>query len=281
MSRLQKYLIEKTFAIDKDVEWLYDQSGLDELFTAIKNRDAESILRFQSKSKEKSNFGGDWTFFETDSSKLKNRNSKQAHKVNPVKIRIGNFWDGSFYDPTTSIIQISIHQGAMKLISDVGGNIDMIKNIVTYQFKKFTNEFSPAAFKGTISHELTHWIDDSLNNRHITNIVNIAKEKGSRGVLTGKHNDVNHTEFEINSQVHAIKSIKKELGKREFDKLNWVSLFQQKSSLMANFRNFRNEEEYNVHMKEFIKRLHREKLLPKSLQRIPSWSEMNKILRSV
>jgi len=278
MSRLLNYLTEKTFALDKDVDFLYKNSKVDELFNYVKNKDFNGIFNF---IKTKQPFNGGVTFFKTDSSQLKNRNSKQAHKINPVKIRIGSYPTGSYYDIKNKIIQISIHSGALDLVLKNKGDVDNLKGFLGKQFDRFLSEFSIPAFKGTIIHELTHWIDDSLHNNHMENKFAMAAERGEFGSIKGKHNDVNHTEFEVNSQIHAMKVIRRELGKREFDKLNWETFFKTKASFVSNFNNFRNEEEFNTFIKSFVSRLHREKLLPKGMQNIPTWGKMKYILANV
>jgi len=277
MSRLKKYLTEKTFAIDKDVELLYDKSGIEDLFKAINRGDEDYVYSFLNSRYDKSS--GETIFFKSTSAILKNRNSKQAHKVNPVDIRIGSFFYGSYYDINKKVIQVSIHSSALDMIMKNRLDFGAMKFQLGVMFDRFKSEFSPASFKGTIAHELTHWIDDSLHNEFITKRVNKAKEKGEQ--IKGNLADVNHSNFEVNSQIHAMKSIRKGMKKKEFDKINWETFFKLKSSFVSNFKNFRTEDDYDKFVKAFVSRLHREKILPKGMQRILTWKEMKYLLSNI
>jgi hypothetical protein len=90
-----------------------------------------------------------------------------------------------------------------------------------------------------------------------------------------------HSPLEINAQIHAIKNIQRELGKKAFNKLTWRDLFIYKNSLIGNFSNFKNELEYDVMMKNFLLRLNREGILGKELRKVPGYPEMREIVRSV
>ena len=80
--------------------------------------------------------------------------------------------------------------------------------------------------------------------------------------------------MEFNAQVHSLKAMRKQIGKQAFDRMSWIEMFTRKSSLASNFRGYRDEAEYEVAMKRFVKRLHREGLLGKKLKKIPSWKSM-------
>lgn len=268
----KEYLIEKTYTLDRDVEYLWKKSKLDVFIDAIQNEDMDKINRFINTTKD--TYSGH-IFLETDSSKLTNRNAKAAHKKNPIKIRVGLFKDGSYYQPKSKFLQISINYKAFMLFDQKRYSFTDVEDYIGTQITRFKNEFTEANVKGSIYHELTHWLDDTRYDQMLYKRVD-SKEK-----LRGKHAHVNHTEFEVNAQIHKIKQLKKSMGKNEFDNLQWEDLFVRVPSVISNFKNFRNEKEYNVFAKRFIKRMEREKVRPKNLKTIPSYREMKQILSRI
>lgn len=271
MKTFKTFLLEKTYSLDRDVHFLFKKAKIDELLKYIKEDDLDSIFDFLNSFK---NTEDGQTLFETDTGVLTNRNSKTADKLNHCDIRIGIFKGGSYYHPKGKTIQVSINQQAFKLLLTHKTKEKLTDILGDKVYIRFKNEFTEANIKGSIYHELTHWLDDSINNNMLTNRI-------PKGHLRGKHADVNHTEFEINSQIHKIKQLKQSISLSEFDKLTWGKFFQKLPSLMSNFKNFRNDKEYDSMIKNFVSRLNREKLLPKGLRSIPSRQEMLEILRTI
>jgi hypothetical protein len=132
--------------------------------------------------------------------------------------------------------------------------------------KQFFNEVSPASIKGTIYHELSHWISDSIYNRNISKRLEIAQQSGKLDILT-KYGSNLFTDYELDAQVHAIKQLKRDY-KKDWDKLTWSDIIEKKGSFDVIFKrlktlNTRDQEEY---FKRMIKRLNREGLLGKKLR---------------
>ncbi len=264
---IEQALEEATFNMDKDVDFIYKKAGFDKIVKAMESGNAETMKKAFRGLKE-------WY---GSSSELKSRVAKKAHKINPVTIKTGMLWDGSLYDPRNKIIAISLNQGAYTILDTSGYDAEtVIRRVAGNKGKMLMKEFWASNIKGTIYHELTHWADDSLHNRHIKNTIDRAREGGQTS-LKGKFSDVNHTPFELDAQIHAIKAIRKSLGKRAFDKMDWDDLFKEKSSLQSNFRNFKDKRDYMSMMKRFIKRLNREGLLGKGLKKIPSYNKISQI----
>lgn len=112
-----------------------------------------------------------------------------------------------------------------------------------------------------------HWMDDVLHD-------GILQKKIDKKNLKGKHNSVNHAFFEVNSQIHKIKQLKRDLGEK-YEELTWTDLLKKLPSLISNFTNFRNEKEYNEFMKKIINRLVREDLMTDNLRKYPKKWEMD------
>jgi hypothetical protein len=278
MLKFKEFLIEKTFNVNKDTDWIMQTSGMKHFLRLIESENVQDIQEFVQQNVD---YKGEVNLLATDSSFLKSRDSKKAHKKKPINIRVGMYQDGSFYNPVDKQLQISLNYHAFTTFSNLDFSKDKARNdgMLNAQATRFLHEFDYKSVAATVQHELTHYLDDALHNDMIQKVVNRAKE-GKVG-LKGSKADVNHTEFEINSQIHAMKQLKRDMGKKKYDALNFKTLFQNKASIMSNFKNFRNEDEYTKMVKAFVSRLHREKLLPKGLQRIPDWRQMQNLLGSV
>lgn len=271
MKSFKEILNEKTYSLDRDVHYLYKKAKLDKFIEAIQKEDSKTTYDMLNKNIVEM---GVIVFYNGDSSELTNRDAKTAHKKNPINIRLGVFAQGSYYNPKDSFLQVSVNSQALQLLQTKNSSFKEVEDMIHQQVKRFRNEFTEANIKGSIYHELTHWIDDSIHNRHISRKIDREDLKGGRA-------DVNHTEFEVNSQIHKIKQLKKSSRRNEFDDFSWEDLMVKLPSLMSNFKNFRSEDEYYSFTKEFLKRMDREKVRPKNLKKILSWRDMKKLLSKI
>jgi hypothetical protein len=94
---------------------------------------------------------------------------------------------------------------------DRGKAIDYIPD---HQKVFFRNEITETNIKGSIYHELSHWLNDTLHNKAVSKNMPITQDKIDK-LWSG---DVNFSDFEIDAQVHAIKQVKRNY-KKDFDKL--------------------------------------------------------------
>jgi hypothetical protein len=275
LDRLER-LDEATFNVDKDVEFLYKKANLDRFHKlVIGNNSAEDVATVLGKIEIPS------TFWRGNSGDMVSRDSKKAHKVNPVDIRIGAYMDGSYYNPVGKVIQVSLHSGVIGHLQRNMYRVDLVASILGSSFSWFQKELNAENVKGTIAHELAHWLDDSLHGMHITHKSKSDKEAGI-SIGANKFSTVDQTPMEFEAQIHAIKTIRKQIGKRAFDKLTWGDLFHLKGSLMSNFSKAwdidLSSTAYEDAMKRFVKRLAREGLLGNGLKNYPSSSEFSKLL---
>jgi hypothetical protein len=277
MSKFEQYIIEKTYDLNDDVDYIYNKSNMNKFIKALQEIDEDYIYDILRKTN--SSDGYEFAIF--PSTELKNNSSIEASEIKPVSIRVGIFDNGSFYRPNNNTLQISLNMPAFTFLRNQKFNKSSIEKFLNVQTPRFFNEFTSHSIKATIYHELVHWIDDVTHNSFISKKISKANEYNNIKGIIGKFNSVNHTNFEINSQIHAIKQVKRELSEKEFDNLTWEKLFQKKASLMANFKNFKNKNDYEIFIQNFIKRLHREDLLPSAMKKIPSWDDMNQILNTI
>ena len=141
---------------------------------------------------------------ETDTSILKNEKCIKAHEINPCKLLVNK--SSNHYDPVNSIISIGISLNAANyIISNFMGDI---QKAIAYQDEdqrsSLSREFTEERIKGSIHHELAHWLDDTFNNQHIKKRIdkNLAGEVLPYNTVT-----VNAHYMEIQGQIHNIKQL--------------------------------------------------------------------------
>lgn len=136
---------------------------------------------------------------------LKSEDCVKANKTNSCIIKINTGSNG--YQPSSRIITIGVNSNAINFIkNDAKGSIKLAVNMLTdvNQQNSLSREFNEEKIKGSIHHELAHWIDDTLNNQHINKRLNKAMEVGTKD-LGGI--PVNATKMEIQGQIHNIKQL--------------------------------------------------------------------------
>ena len=227
--RFKRYLTEKTFNISKDVKYVYEK-GFKPLVDSLKDINQLSMKLFKTdKNKDffiKVRENKNVPFNRIMGNELPSKEAQAASKLNPVEIYTGAFDSGNFYrskevrgildDSKLSLIQLSINKQA--LVIALRKEIYMLP---VDQVKSFLQEFVPARIKATIAHELSHWLNDTMHNFHITNLLKTAHELNNIEVLKLHKKDVNMTHFEIDAQIHGIKQLKMA------NKKKWDSRFSQ------------------------------------------------------
>jgi hypothetical protein len=202
----------------------------------------------------------------------------EAHNLNPCRIHVNSMvhQTNNFYKPDDSLIGLSIHQEAFSLALDHKGNIFLAaKEIPETARKSFFNEFTEHKIKGTIHHELAHWLDDTLHSKHISNYLNkifdLPDDKAREAKLL-----VNMKNFEIEGQIHNIKQAY-DYYKRKFketgdEKWNWDNLtiddlignivsLNNVNKIHKALDDVRNTNYRKKWRKDLLKRMHRENLL--------------------
>jgi len=197
----------------------------------------------------------------TDTSVLKDDASIKANELNPCKILINN--GGNHYAPLQHIISVSINDGARDFILDNFNGI--ITNAVDYlsdlnQKKSLEQEFTEHKIKGSIHHELAHWIDDTMNNNHIQKVIKKAQEYRSNSLYDIP---VNATKMEIQGQIHNIKQLYNKY-KDTWDTLSWNNLIELSPSL-SNINKILTGNINTKWVRDLKIRMHREGLLGKNM----------------
>lgn len=187
------------------------------------------------------------------SSNLSSPACRAAHQINPVEIFSGVVNGGNRYEPKNKKILVGIPGGAyLGLLS-----YDFIPK---YQIKKFHSEFTELRIKSTIVHELVHWVDDSINNLHMTKFIEKEPGKFYEYLKKGKI-DVNLGPVEINAVVNQINIIKGMFSQEQWDNLSWDKMIRLHPHLIGMDDSF--GRSWRILVK---KRMARENILGKNMR---------------
>lgn len=256
-------LTEKVYEINQDVDYIYDLyfSSLVSAINSNKTYDELKPLFDDSKG------------LVISSRSLESSLCKQAHDVNPIIIK--SDW-GNYYDPDSQKISLSLNESAFEMIQD-HGTLSLAKAIIKNNSgseiaEKFVLEFSEARIKGSIHHELAHWIDDSLykNKNGVGRIKNVFKygnkSKRAHDRITQGYSDVGLTDYEIQAQVHSVIQLKRKY-QEQWDNMTFDEMVNLSPSL-HHLRSIykKRKEDLLLWKKMLLKRLHRENLLGKKMK---------------
>jgi hypothetical protein len=146
-------------------------------------------------------------FFNTvtiDTSILVSDIAKIGHKYNPCSIVI-NEPRGNFYSPNEKLIGLGygeLYRSFLRyhLPSNYNHLADESGNYSTFKL-----EFTEERIKGSIHHELAHWIDDTNNNFHIKKLLS----KNDSGEKKYNYNERYTSNVELQAVIHNIHQLKK------------------------------------------------------------------------
>ena len=241
-------LTEKLMNVEDDVDMIYNIYFKGLLETLLKTR----YLRINNIKT-----------INTDTSILKNELCVKAHSLNPCEIIINQFPYGNgvcnYYNTNYHRIGMSFGGSALAYLDSNDGSLDgCLRDIPNSQKEKFLSEFTEYRVKGSIHHELAHWLDDSLNNKHITKT--LTKYKNTPVAELGdefKYIDSHY--LEIQAQIHNIKQMYN-THKAEWDELTFEDMLKLSPALTPVFKNFP-EHVRIAWLKNIKKRMNREGLL--------------------
>ncbi len=239
-------ITEKLANVDDDVDLLYDlyfKKGIDKI-SKSKIIDPQTYKFFKKRNI-------------SDTSILKTEDCKLAHELNPCKI-LTNV-DSNSYNPIDKEIRISIHDQALDYAMEYDGNLDLARNtLLPYRNKRsaFLQEFTEEKIKGSIHHELAHWLDDTFNKEHL-------KYKITKKPEILKNFDINASKHEIHAQMHNIKQIYNKY-KEIWDGLTFYDLLTMNPSLNTTYHRL-SKDIKTQWLKDLKKRMHRENLLGKRM----------------
>lgn len=216
-----------------------------------------------------------FNYFKLNTSDLVDPICKKAHELNPCVIYINPFKNKSLrksstnhYNPVLKEICITIHTQAFELASVDYPEMEIGKIGLMIKSKTFEKEFTEEKLKGTINHELAHWIDDSLNNNHIDKTLKSLNKK--RALDSASSNpkglrDINLHTIEIQGIIHNVLQAKIKYEK-EWDEMTFSDLVSIIPSL-DNLTNILTKSgDYNEWSRKLKTRMAREGLLGKKMK---------------
>jgi hypothetical protein len=232
-------LTEKLMEIDDDVDYIYDtyfRADLDRVWA--NNKIAQNSFPKRT----------------TDTSILKSPLCVKAHEINPAEIHIN--YGSNYYrsDQSKELISISVNSN---LIDSALGFSTLDDFIRTYDTAKY--DLSEEKIKGSIHHELVHWLDDSLHNRHLSKSISKYYEKNKDKNKV----DVYLKTFEIQALIHNIKQMRRKY-EDQWDELTFEELVKITPTLYHLYKNFTPEQKV-VFTRKIKTRMSREGLLGKKM----------------
>ena len=197
---------------------------------------------------------------ETNTSILKNAICVKAHQLNPCKIYIQG--PGNHYDALNKIISMAISPNAIKHLINWSNYSNGINKLDDEFVPLFKSDVSEYRVKGSIHHELVHWIDDTLNNQHIEKFV--TKHLGKSIQQTPELKHINTNYFERQAQIHNIKQLHNQY-KGEWDQMTFDDMVKKLPSITSFLRGTPREVKAQW-AQDIKKRMNREGLLGKNMR---------------
>lgn len=250
-------LLEKTFDIMADVDLIYDRF-FKSLISEFNNKkiDENWLLKYKK--------------LKMSSLELKTKDARKANKINPITI-VTDLFDknNNYYNTHELKINISVNMKVLDAYVKSNYNEKLLSIILGVGSEKlFKHEITKHRLKSSIYHELSHWISDSLYNRHIKTLVDLAKKYKNPELLKLKQKDINLTYFEIDAQIHAIRNLKN-MFKDEWDTFTLDKVFLYYNSLWNIAKEVYQkygEDILIIWQKNLITRMARENLLGKNMR---------------
>jgi len=187
------------------------------------------------------------------SSRLRSTAAKLATEINPVKIEIFSRHPGNLYDPRGKVINLGPTNNAVSGLAN-------IRYVARGSIAALKAEWTELRIKATIRHELTHWLDDSLNNLHMSDIAKTNIQRFGEYLKAGQR-DVALGHIEVEAVVSTIAEIKRQLGKNKYEELTWDDLMALHPAIGV-----LNRELGAPWRRKIASRLARERLLGKNMR---------------
>ena len=247
-------LQEALFDINIDVSFIYDRYF---------KKDIEYIEKTGRVRKEMFSRGA------TNTGELLSDASKSAHKKNPCTILINNSeykGHSNYYNPFTSKISITLNENARKYMFDYINYKNVEEEEVELVAEKyfdgdiknsFIQEFTEQKIKGSIHHELIHWLDDTFHNYRVKGELEKSKIIGREKYFKTKN--INTTSMEIQAQMGNVQQLKNK-NNDIWDLISFVDMIKMSSALKVVYKRL-DFDERKYWIKKLKQRMHREGLL--------------------
>jgi hypothetical protein len=251
-------LNEKLFSIEDDVDYIIEESGIEDFYKDVESGEMPYYTEIINDE--------EIAFLVMKSDELRSEDAVKAHDANPISIFIGFATGniGSHYNPKDKYLLASPTRSAFKVF--YLGEEDKLEASKRETLKK---DLSLERLKYALAHELSHWISDSLHNKHIESIIDRANDLNDAEYMKLKKQDVNMTYFEIDAIIHSIKEMKRRYSEEEWNNLTFRDIMLDYTAL--NTVDNLLKERYGLEValiwqKNLFQRMHREGLLGKNMR---------------
>lgn len=287
--KAKDYLQEKVFELlDKDVNKLL--KPMEDFLNRFKKfGSSEELLKTLVKAKDKP-----YILKKFNSRMLKSNDCKLAHKENPIDIEIGISFTSSNYNPRENKISIYLNAYFLKVLGEYILHLGLrppfkqedfypiLTKLKNADKKDILTMFNGNYLKAVIEHELSHWLDDSKNNRHLLKYASqsellktqnrLDKEKNiilKNKLLLSKYGTSKEvlTYFEVNAQIQSIYNLYKRY-KSTWDDFTIIDVIDRHPPLRLVYKRLDKEEKL-LWLRSLITRLNREDILGKNMNYIP------------
>jgi hypothetical protein len=242
----ESLLSEKLTDIDDDVNMIYTKY----FEYDIKEVERTGIIRDNM-----------FLYSETNTDILKSKECVDAHSVNACVIKMNT--GSNYYQPKSNTLSFSINDNAVDYVKgEAGCNLNLAVSLLHTDAQKSSlrAEFTEEKMKGSIHHELAHWLDDTHHNQHINKRLNKAQEFKTKD-LGGI--PVNSTKMEIQGQIHNVKQLYNKY-KDIWDTLSFYDMLKYSPPLTSVFNGLSGDIKTKW-IRELKTRMHREGLLGKNM----------------
>jgi len=248
------YILEATYEHDLDIEYIYQKYAKPFIIDLLSN--SEKYLKQYKKDKK-------IIPYIFASSELPSDLAKQAVIKNPITITVGIYGDNSYYEDFKNHIHINIIAGSdlQYIINSNYKSFEEDKGI-----KKQITDLINLSIKPSISHELTHWLDDSLKNSAIKKYIGSLNKKFKDDEKEKAIRNYLRSYIEVQASVHDVKQYKKDIGDDKWNKITLKQMFDD-SGLTAVANEIRNDKKaFLKWKKQIVKRLAREDLIGNNMK---------------
>jgi hypothetical protein len=236
-------LKEATFDLQIDVDWIYNEFCKSTI---------DAILNDE--------WDGHCPMSRISTKMLRSEDAIKAHALNPSHITINGF-NGAAYYPRTNSISLGINRLALDFIKKYNRSLEDAMSVLSPSQKKSIKlDISPQTVKGTIYHELAHWVEDS-NYRNVE--MHLIRQQNTP--YSKRKSDYN-TPVEINAIIHQIVLLKNEFS-TEWDNLTFREMLD-KDRFLSTIEKYLKPEEYSKWCRTIATRMAREGLLGKNMRDI-------------
>lgn len=210
------------------------------------------------------------------SSELITEDCRRAHSLNPIEIICHKHFGQNRYIPTDGEIHLNLIGETSEFSSQMGNPQATAAHMGSKHGTRLMSELSEGYFKGVIMHELSHWIDDSLNNGHMRKRAmqadmtsaltgrDAAKEFSRR--ITGRYNSIaEFSSTEIEGQIHTIAQVRRQMTKAQWDSITFSQMMNLVPIIGATYDE-RHVAGHQQWVRNLKKRMHREGLLGRNMR---------------